>query len=497
MGNKSHPSVLIVSLHSKRIKAQPAYREIRIDDDGTLHTRQIDEWIFLDGQNKQFQKRRADSVVAIGKDMLHIRTADNVHIEDYQLKPLFSFSFSSFDYFENGKAIFSVGNKYGVARKNGTILLPAKSDHLRFDQQYIISCQRNAGKEMWNVLDSLGNALNTKLYDRIQPFNGKIFPVVNRNFWGAMNASGKEIIACSYDSILQQLNENIVVKFRGQYGVINMREEWIVTPRPNKLKLITDQRFIEITPKTVYLKSIEGNTIYFSENKLEVNNERIIEHLPSGNLWEIDLNGVIVNRQVHPEGSIEHIFPESEGLRGIKKNGQYGFVDSQGRLRIANRYDDIQSFKEDLAAIKIRGKWGFINREDKIAIQPVYDEVSDFKNGFSLVRQKGLLGLIDKRGKQVLPPRYESITILAHGNLLIRQEKLYGLSDAAGKILINPKYNTLKDLNNNYVIVERDEEYGVISLQGISTIPLIYDFITYDSYNNFFIALKRAEWVDL
>ncbi|MBA4056142.1 MAG: hypothetical protein C0490_15615, partial [Marivirga sp.] len=119
------------------------------------------------------------------------------------------------------------------------------------------------------------------------------------------------------------------------------------------------------------------------------------------------------------------------------------------------------------------------------------------KKGFSLVKQKGLQGLIDKGGRQILPPRYESIGVLDHGNLLIQQDKLFGLSDAQGKILINPKYHTLKDLNNNYVIVERDGKYGVISLQGISTIPLIYDYILYDRYNNFFIALKKSEWVRL
>lgn len=479
-----------------QINVEPTYREIRIDDDGSLHSRQLDEWLFLDGQNKLLQKKRADSVVAIGKNLLSVTTAGFIQVVDYQLKPLSTPKFSTLGKFIHGKVIFSIGNKYGIADKNGSILLSAKFDNLYSDHHFFISNQKQAGKNNWVVLDSLGKVLNTKPYDRIHPFNGKVFPVVKGNFWGAINISGKEIIACSYDSILQQLDENLVVKFRGQYGIINLNEQWIVTPRPNKLRLITDQRFIEITPKTTYLKSFDGNAIYFSENKLEISAAHIIEYLPSGNLWEIDLNGIIVNRQVQPEGSIEKIFPESEGLRAIKKNGQYGFVDSQGRLRIANRYDDIQPFKEELAAIKIRGKWGFINHEDKIAIQPVYEEVSAFSNGFSLVKQKGLQGLIDKKGKQILPTRYESVKILSHGNLLIQQDKLYGLADAGGRILINPKYHTLEDRNNNYVIVERDGKYGVISLQGISTIPLMYDFINYDAFNNFFIALKKSEWVD-
>ena len=74
---------------------------------------------------------------------------------------------------------------------------------------------------------------------------------------------------------------------------------------------------------------------------------------------------------------------------------------------------------------------------------------------------------------------------------------MFGLANAEGKILINPKYHRLEDLNNSYVIVERDGKYGVVTAQGISTIPLIYDHISYDAFNNAFIALKKSQWSQL
>ncbi len=479
-----------------QIKADPTFREIRIDDDGSLYARQTDEWMFLDGQNNLLQKTRADDVIPLAKNVLNITTTGLIDVENYDLKPLFPFRFSTLSKVIGGKAIFSIDNKYGIVRKDGSIMLKAEFDTLYSDQHFFVANRRNQGKDGWLVLDSLGNALSTKTYDRIHPFNGKLFPVVTRKYWGAINTFGKEIIACTYDSMLQQIDENIVVKFQGQYGIINMNEQWKVTPRSSKLKLITSQRFIEITPGITFLKSFDGNTIYFSENKVEINASHIIEYLPSGTLWEIDLDGVIVNRQLQPEGLIEEIFAESEGLRAIRKNGQYGFVDSKGRLRIANRYDDIRSFKEELAAVKILGKWGFINHSDNIAVQPVYEEVSAFHHGTSLVKQKGLQGLINKQGKQILPTRYESIQVLANGNLLIQKDRLFGLADAAGTILIHPKYDALDDVGN-YAIVARDGKYGVISVAGISTIPLIYDFIRYDQFNDYFIALTKSKWMNI
>jgi hypothetical protein len=376
------------------------------------------------------------------------------------------------------------------------MVVDAKYDELYRDRDFFVAGRKNGGKATWTLLDSAGKEL-TKPYDRIFPYNGSVFPVVTRNFWGAVNTSGMEVIACAYDSILQQLNNKIVVKFKGQYGIINDKEQWIITPRSYKLTLINDSRYVERSPKMTYLRGMDGSSIYFSDNRLEIYPEYIIEHLATGGLWKLDLNGVIIDRQVQPDGFIEKIFVETEGLRGIKKNGQFGFVDSQGRLRIANRYDDIQPFQEELAAVKIRNKWGFINHEDKIAIQPVYEEVSPFKKGFSLVKQRGLYGLINKKGTQILQPRFDFIAVLENGNVLVQQEKMFGLASAEGRILVNPKYHGLKDLNNNYVIVERDGKYGVVTAQGISTIPLIYDHISFDAFNNAFIALKKAEWHSL
>ncbi len=477
-----------------QIKLQPAFREVRIDNDGSVFTRQLDEWYFLDGQNKLFQMKQADSIRAIGKNLLCVVSAGTVHLEDYKLTPTGANSYATLGNIVKGKAIFSINKKFGITRTDGSIVIPAQYDRLYVDRQFVITNQIKGGKNNWTVLDSTGRVLNSKAYDQIHPFTGKIFPVVNRNFWGAIDASGMAVIACAYDSIIQCLKDYVVIKFKEQYGIINLKEEWKVTPRPNRVKLLAEDRFLEISPRTTYLKSFDGTTIYFTDNKVEANPTNLTEYLPSGHVWEIDLDGVILTRRMQPE-STERIYPEAEGLRGIKKNGQYGFIDSQGRLRIANRYGGIQPFSESLAAVKLLGKWGFINREDKIAIQPVYDEVTPFDKGFSIVRQKAFQGLIDKTGKIILPVRYEMVKVLEGGNVLFKQGGMLGLADRNGKILINPKYHILEKLNNNYVVVARDNKYGVISAEGISTIPLIYDKITYDPFNNYFLALKKTAWL--
>lgn len=477
------------------IRIQPLYREIRIDDDGSVFHRDLDEWLFLDGQNQLVQQKHADEIKPIDKNLLQVSVSGTVQLTDDALKPISQQSFSTLEEFSSNVAVYSTKGKYGIARRDGSIVLPARFDILKCDHELFTGALRLGDKDSWTLLDKGGKTLTSKSYDLIHPFTGRIFPVTNRGYWGALDTTGKEVIACAYDSIVQQLDDLVVVKFKGQYGIVALPEVWKVIPRNNRIKLISSDRFIEHDGKTTYLKSIDGNTIYFTENKVDLMPTHLVEHIPSGALWQIDLDGVIVNRKILPDGSIERVYPETEGLRGIKKNGQYGFVDAQNRLRIANRYEGIEPFSEQLAAARIRGRWGFINHEDKIAIQPVYDEVSAFRGGVSVVKQKGMQGLIDKTGKLLLLVRYEKVEVLKSGNVLIKQGGLYGLADKEGRILINPKYQSLDDKGNNYVIVERDGKFGVVSSKGISTIPLIYDNITYNPHSGQFLALKKSAWI--
>jgi hypothetical protein len=267
----------------------------------------------------------------------------------------------------------------------------------------------------------------------------------------------------------------------------------VVTPQATRLALVNGERYLQRTPKTSFLKTFDGQLIYFSDNRIEVKEGYLLEQLPSGTIWKIDMHGVITDRAIQPEG-VEKVFIESEGLRAIRKDGRYGFIDNRGRLRIANRYEDVRDFSQGLAAVKIRGRWGFINHHDNIAIQPVYDEVSLFTNDVAKVRQRNLFGLVDKTGRLVVPVRYDSLVALPGKRFMVLQNNLWGLVDNSGNIIIQAKYDALTDLNNGYVIVARNSKFGLLTLEGISTIPQIYDGLVFDPYHQEYIALKKAVW---
>lgn len=480
-----------------QVRAEPNYRELRIGDDGSVQGRQIDEWIVLDGESHTLKIIPVDSILPLGKDLFKITNAGTVRFTDRQLKPVGDGPFHAIGNFKNGKAIVRVNQAHGLIRSNGTLVIKPQYSQLRWDAPFVIAAQKPEGKTKWMLLDSLGQVKTLHYYDRIENYNGAFFAARNRGRWGALNQSGKEFINCVYDTLCQQKDGHVVVKFRNQHGIISLNEAWEVTPRNNTLEIVDSTHYIEHAPKTWFLKSFDGTIIYFSDNPYEIQGKYIIELLASGAKWRIDLSGRIVDRQFSPEEPVQRIFEEQEGLRAIQRDGKFGFVDNRGRLRIANRYDDVKSYSDGLAAIKLRGHWGFISHQDKIAIQPIYDEVTPFKNGFSHVSQKGLFGLIDTSGKQVLTTRYENIVILPNKRLRITQNGLTGLADANGRVMIMPRYHVVDDLNNGYVIIGRDGTFGLVNLQGISTIPQMYSALIYNRFDNTYLGLKKAQWQTL
>ncbi len=478
------------------IVKEPVYREIAIENK-TVKARLPDTWKILDAQNKLIREIEADSLLPLGDDRLKMTNAFGSQLWDTQFTPIIQTYFTQLNQFHDNEILFRVGERWGVLNRDGVVILPAEYDRIIMDDNHFLVSKHLPGKQWWILHDKNGKALTSKAYERIDKFNGTFFPVQKNGFYGGLNLQGKEIIACVFDSIASTYQNLVAVKFKGQYGIMDTDERWIVTPQPNPIALLNAERYFEKSGNLTFLKSITGEIIYFTTNPLSIENDKLIETISSGGKWTINFDGQIIHReQPHAERS-EEIYPSSEGYRGLKKNGRYGFIDDQGRLRIANRYEGIQLFSEGLAAVKIRGKWGYLNKEDKIVVQPVYEEVSPFNKGYAVVKQNGKYGLIYSTGKIALEVRYDKIELQENGRIKIFIGDQIGLTDGGGNVLLQPKYESVEDLNNGYVIVKQHEKFGLVTLQGISTIPIQYDTLLFEKNQQVYLALKKNEFQEL
>lgn len=476
---------------SGQFVARPVYAEVKLEDDGSVLVRDQHQLSLLKGDNALIKQLQADNIRPLSADRYALEVGGKYYLTDNDVTALHPEPFASIGAFENGVAVFTNNSRAGVVSATGDVVIPAQYLTLERDEGGLNyrACVNAGGKTRWTIIDAETTPLTEKQYEMIAPFNGKFYPAKSHGYWGALNAAGQEIIACVHDSLLQESHGNIVVKFKGEYGIVNLREHWVVTPRPYPLRIVNEETFFEYDENTTYLKSFRGDLIYFSDNPLEYVGGYIREQLPSGAYWVIDLAGTVVDRSNQPVQA-DLIFPESEGLRAIRKDGKFGFIDKEGRLRIANRYEMVQPFSDGLAAIRIRNRWGYIDHRETLVVQPIYDEVNSFANGVAIVYQDGYAGLVNNAGKMILPLRYDQITPNEHHRYLLTSGELQGLADESGKVIVHPRYHSVSDTGNGYAIVERDGKYGVVTLDGVSTIPLIYDDISYDHYRNQYIGVR-------
>jgi hypothetical protein len=435
-----------------------------------------------------------DSIAWLGEDRYKIRSGSQSWLADKNLKKINDQSVLDIQPFENGLAIFKAPSGYGVMKRSGGILLKPVFNKIRFENSFLRTLD---GNNNWSLRDTTGLLKTSKPYDIILKENKGLFAAMRKNHWGAIDEMGREIVACVYDSVLQTGEDQLAVKFKGLFGIINTKEQWLVYPQSNRLTLLNKDRYFKKVSKTLFLMSFDGTVLYFTDNPIKVNDTNFTEYISTGGNWTIDFDGKIISRQLPPTEITEKIFPASEGLRGIKRNGKYGFIDDLGRLRVANRYEDIKPFSEGLAAIKIRNKWGFINRDEKIIIQPAYEDAAPFSDDHSIIRQKGLYGYMNKEGRVVLPARYDAVEVLKTKRLLLTLNGLKGLADEKGNVLLHPKYEFIHDIGNGYIVVKQDGKYGLATLKGLNTIPQMYDYMVFDAENERYLALRKSEWIML
>jgi hypothetical protein len=256
--------------------------------------------------------------------------------------------------------------------------------------------------------------------------------------------------------------------------------------------VINQQRYLQKQPENNFIKSFKGEILYFTPYPTKFNKENFGEFLPDGTEKIISYDGEILQR-TEMLNHVEEIFPEREGLRGIKKDDRYGFIDDKGRLRIANRYDSIGDFHEGLAAVKLIGKWGFVNTSDQIAINPNFDSISFFLNGLAIVSRNKKFGLVGKSGNIVLPLRYDHVFRLK-GKFLLVASSLQGLADEHGNVLVEPRFNSLSLAGENFLIAQSDKKYGAITDHGLSVVPMIYDQLSYLISEKLFLAERKSDW---
>ena len=507
------------------VVVEPAYNIIKFDNKEHFDVLPFPNWKLVDDKNQLINTFNYEEVIPVGYNLIKVRVKDHEALVTLSGETITELDGYQIGKFNKGLSIISKGAKKGVIDKNGEEIVTAAYDTIRILDDCFLVGNDKIDKTNWSLLDNSGKEITGPQYHQIKKLNDRRFAVKIDDYWGIIDNNGNKITPCKFNSMHLLPDGNIKVSFNKQEGVIDENGEWIIIPQEKFLTYINKDLYISTSNycrSAIYKK---GKQIYCTSDSLIKRDHDILEIRSDGKKGLIDLDGnrMLSNRynyistlqndtiytfnkegdfgimtkagKILTEGrEFQDLYHISEGFLGVKINDRYGFVDPNGDLRIANRYDSIQPYSEGFAAIKLLGKWGYINKLERLKIQPYYDEVYPFYQGLSIAKKNGKYGLLNKKGDEVLSFKYDSLYRMKNDRFISVKDDEYGLIAQDGREMVFPKYKSIEDLKNGYIVVQRRKKFGVCTNDGVIVIPIIYQQVKYDPYNKLYWLEEKPKW---
>lgn len=392
--------------------------------------------------------------------------------------------------------------KWSLVRTSGDAVI-VEQDSIGFDGSYFFAIDDDG----WQIFNRFGRKLSPRNYEGVGQSVLNHVPLKRNGYWALMDFQGEMITQFKFDSIDYGVENRVIVDYLGKKGVIDLYGDWVVKPSYERIWMTEEiiaavnhnhWEFFQPNGKIVFSIDAEevisqNNWIAFRRNGEWGILSSTAEYLADPIYQEVGRIGEILfgkdethvslytmnGRQlVSANDRIQQIIDESEGLYKIKKDNRIGYIDGQGRLRIANRYEEGGLLSEDRIPIKIMGRWGYVDRQESIVIQPIFDSAGVFDQGVAIVKKNGLYGLIGSAGDELLACEYRSISHqVGRAYIYSLEPNAWGATDVHGNVTLTPNYLEIKESTNGLLMVNRAGRWGIINEAGYTMVPFEYDEI--------------------
>ena len=507
---------------SGKILVEPKYHEIKISDN-EFKGKFFDTYEIRDQHNNLVASHEVRSLRKATSGIFLATRSDQSQVLNRKGEVIRSFSQTDVHDFVDQLAVIKQEGLFGVINAEGTALIPPNNKSVWLHEGFIGIKDIDGN---WSLLNHHLNKVSNRKYQEIKPAAEGLFLVKRLDSWGFINKLGEEVIPPQYDEAREFEEGTAYAKYLGSWGVIDQNGNWLVKPRYEKLEKLDQNTYLFRNGKISGLVNTSHQELYQTTNSLVVtptgaieknadqqcalistSGERVLslqylriipfDEDPGYYLFE-DEEGLglfnISRRSFFKDTTIQEIRTLNDGFIGVRINNQYGLIDLNGKLRIANRYEDVGVFSEDMVPVKIRGRWGYVDRIERLKVQPLYQTAGHFINGVAIVSKNNKYGLLNKQGKIILALEYDRLERLPEGLYICYQGSKAGLADPSGKVLAYPRFTSFKILKNGNLIVSKKGKLGLIDKSGKTLIPSAYDEIEYDQYNDLYLLAKKFPW---
>lgn len=260
--------------------------------------------------------------------------------------------------YKNEYIIVDENDNSGVISTSGTVIVEPAYEDIKFLNSTEIYAAMIDGK--WNLINKKGEILNSN-YDDYTYSKGDYVIVKSGEKYGIITTSGEVKIEPTYEELNYAFSVYYIAKLNGKYGIINTDNTSLIPLEYLSMTYWEDKEIL-IADRT------ETETVLFDSNLTE------------------KLTGIFVYEEDYIKARVDGVdkyytykFEEKQSkdiltkntLFVSKKDGKYGFVDSQGNVVVDYIYDEAKEQNiYGFAAVKLNGLWGSIDKTGKLVLQP-------------------------------------------------------------------------------------------------------------------------------
>ena len=306
---------------------------------------------------------------------------------------------------ENAYLILAKDGKYGVY-KNGNAVVKNDYQSISYEQGNQVFVVEKSG--IYGIADLKGSMVVPLEYNQIDITGIGIYAKKGEQTT-IFDKNGKTLELEENTSVLNTGNENYKIKISSSdgaisYGVINNKGEEAIPQNYSYIEYLSENYFIasnkdgklgvldtnnkEVLPlEYASIHKIDGTSIVQTGRDTDQINEFYtskLEKICESPASTVTLNGNYVyiqsdegikyiDKETEQEVKNTDVFKENMLFSAKDENGNWGFVDKAGNVKIDYQYEKVTELnKYGYAGVKKDGKWGVINSEGEIILEPTY-----------------------------------------------------------------------------------------------------------------------------
>jgi hypothetical protein len=160
-----------------------------------------------------------------------------------------------------------------------------------------------------------------------------------------------------------------------------------------------------------------------------------------------------------------------DGYVPVKVGKKCGYMDTQGKLAIAAKYDDVLEFNDGFGVGRTGKTFVVINEQGEEFAVPFASTVRHFSENLAPYQDSntGLFGFIGTDGKVVIPAAYEGVGYFSDGLAWARSKKgKIGFINSTGEMIIKPQFDLVLNFNPESGVArfKMDDAWGYVNKEG-------------------------------